>query len=247
MEPTVLITGAGGGLAASLAAALQAQGMTLVAVSRSPGEVSWADTLAAGVVEADVSTPDGAAAAIRGAVDILGAPPQRLAHCAGSVLISPAHRTRENQFRDCMAANLDSAFFMMSAFLEPLLKARLGGAMVFVSSVAARIGIANHEAVAAAKAAVEGLVRSAAATYAGKGFRVNAVAPGLMRTPATERFFGSEAAEKQLGAQYPLGRYGRPEDIAGAMAWLLSDAADWVTGQVLPVDGGFTAIRPTVR
>jgi NAD(P)-dependent dehydrogenase (short-subunit alcohol dehydrogenase family) len=247
MENTVLITGAGGGLAASLAGMLKARGMTLVAVSRNPGQVAWAGDLAAGVVEADVSTTDGAAAAAAGAADILGGPPRHLAHCAGAVLISPAHRTRENQYRECMAANLDSAFFMLSAFLGPLVSAKLPGAAVFVSSVAARIGIANHEAVAAAKGAVEGMVRSAAATYAVRGIRVNAVAPGLMRTPATERFFSSDAAEKQLGAQYPLGRYGSPDDIAGAMAWLLSDAAGWVTGQVLAVDGGFTAVRPMVR
>jgi NAD(P)-dependent dehydrogenase (short-subunit alcohol dehydrogenase family) len=76
---------------------------------------------------------------------------------------------------------------------------------------------------------------------------VNAVAPGLMRTPATERLFTPTNAEPQIKAQYPLGRYGAPEDAAAAMAWLLSDEAGWVTGQVLPVDGGFTAVRPLVR
>ena len=247
MAFTVLITGASGGLATALAHLLHAQGATLVGVSRHPENVTWAADMATDIVAADVSTTDGAQAAVSQATEILGAPPRGLAHCAGGVLITPAHRTREAQYRDCMSANIDTAFFTLSAFLQPLVKERLPGAAVFVSTVAARIGILNHEAVAAAKGAVEGLVRSAAATYAGKGIRINAVAPGLMRTQATERFFSSDAAAQQIAAQYPLGRYGQPEDVARAMAWLLSDAAEWITGQVLPVDGGFTAVRPMVR
>jgi len=116
-----------------------------------------------------------------------------------------------------------------------------------VSSVVARIGVLNHEAIAAAKAGVEGLVRSAAATYAAKGLRVNAIAPGILRTPATERLFAGPGAEQGIAAQYPLGRYGAANDAAGAIVWLLSDDTSWVTGQVLSVDGGFSAVRPMVR
>ena len=157
------------------------------------------------------------------------------------------HRTKENQYRQIVRDNLDTAFFVLSAFINALIRSKQAGAAVLVSSVAAQIGIANHEAIGAVKAAVEGLVRSASATYSNRGIRVNAIAPGLMRSPATDRFFINEKAAQQIAAQYPLGHYGKVEDGAGAITWLLSEEAGWITGQILPVDGGFSAVRPLVR
>jgi NAD(P)-dependent dehydrogenase (short-subunit alcohol dehydrogenase family) len=179
-------------------------------------------------------------------VEHFGRPPDALAHCAGTVLLAPLHRTTPEQYREALRGNLDTAFFTLAAFVKGCLDARQGGAAVLVSSVVARTGVLNHEAIAAAKAGVEGFVRSAAATYSGRGIRVNAIAPGILRTPATERLFAGPGAEQGIAAQYPLGRYGSVEDAAAAMAWLLSDAASWATGQILPVDGGFTSVRPLV-
>jgi NAD(P)-dependent dehydrogenase (short-subunit alcohol dehydrogenase family) len=242
-----MITGASGGLGKILARQLMDQGWSLVLVSRDPKKIS--NTLVENglVVEADVSTPEGSRSAIEACIAARGEPPVALARAAGSVLLKPLHQTDPEQYRDCLRANLDSAFFMLGAFVDALLKERMAGSAVLVSTVAARIGVARHEAVAAAKAGIEGLVRSAAATYSNRNIRVNAIAPGLMRSPATERFFGDDKMIKQLDAQYPLGRHGRLEDGAAAMTWLLSDEAQWITGQVLSVDGGFTAVRPMVR
>ena len=116
--------------------------------------------------------------------------------------------------------------------------------MVLVSSAAARVGIANHEAIAAAKAGVIGLVLSAAATYARQRIRFNAVAPGLVRTPLTAGLVASEPAEKASLAMHPLGRLGEPDDVARAIAFLLDPAQAWITGQVLGIDGGLADLKP---
>jgi NAD(P)-dependent dehydrogenase (short-subunit alcohol dehydrogenase family) len=115
--------------------------------------------------------------------------------------------------------------------------------VVLVSSAAARTGLANHEAIAAAKAGVIGLTQSAAASYAARRLRVNCVAPGLVRTPLTARITATPAGEQASLGMHALGRLGEPEDVAGAIAYLLSPAAAWVTGQVVGVDGGLGTVR----
>jgi NAD(P)-dependent dehydrogenase (short-subunit alcohol dehydrogenase family) len=195
----------------------------------------------------DASSPEGAASLLAQCQDRFGRPPDALAHCVGSVLVTPLHRTTADQYRACMAANLDSAFYTLSAWVGALRAAKQGGAAVLVSTAAARVGTPNHEAVAAAKAGLEGLVRAAAATYAAAGIRVNAVAPGLMETPATAGLIGSPLAREAAAKQYPLPGLGDPAELAELMAWLLSPAARRVTGQVWSLDGGFSAIRPLVR
>ena len=118
---------------------------------------------------------------------------------------------------------------------------------MLVSSAAVMAGLANHDAIAAAKAGVIGLLRSAAATYAPRGLRVNAVAPGLVETSLTEQLTASDASRAASEAMHALGRLGRPEDVAAAVAFLLDPANDWITGQVLGVDGGLSSVRPRQR
>jgi 3-oxoacyl-[acyl-carrier protein] reductase len=118
---------------------------------------------------------------------------------------------------------------------------------VLVSSAAAMAGLANHEAIAAAKAGILGLTLSAAATYAPANLRINAVAPGLTQTPLTASITGNETARKFSEAMHALGRLGTPEDVARAIVFLLDQANNWITGQVLAVDGGLSRVRPKMK
>ncbi|MFA9459489.1 SDR family NAD(P)-dependent oxidoreductase [Thiohalorhabdus methylotrophus] len=238
-----LITGASGDLGRTLADRLHAAGWQLALATRTPEAIAdHASAWDAQLLHEDVATPEGAQAAVANATDGDG-PPRALAHCAGSLLTQPFHRTDVATYRNCLTANLDSAFFTLQAWIAALRQAGGGGAAVLVSSTAVGTGVPSHEAMAAAKGGVEGLVRSAAASYARSGIRINAIAPGLMRGPATERLFRSPQAEQGIADQYPMGRYGTSADAAAAMAWLLSGEASWITGEVLAVDGGFGNLR----
>jgi NAD(P)-dependent dehydrogenase (short-subunit alcohol dehydrogenase family) len=164
-----------------------------------------------------------------------------ITNCVGSILLKPAHLTSTADWSATIATNLTSAFGCVRA-AGRLLKAE-GGSVVLVSSAAARVGLANHEAIAAAKAGIMGLVLSAAATYARQKIRFNAVAPGLVRTPLAAGLVASELAEKASIGMHPLGRLGEPGDVARAIVWLLDPAQSWVTAQVIGVDGGLADVK----
>ncbi len=246
MTAIALLTGASGGLGQALARELRQEGWKVALVGRDLERLRAVYGAEAPCIAADVSTSEGARAALEQCQVLVGLP-TALAHCAGTTLLSPLHRTPPEMYRACLAANLDSAFFTLGAFVEALRQAREPGAAVLVSSVVARIGVSNHEAIAAAKAGLEGLVRSAAATYAPSRIRINAVAPGIMDTPAVARIIGNEASRAGAAKQYPLPGIGDPADLARLMAWLLSEKAGWITGQVWAVDGGFSSVRPFVK
>ena len=176
-----------------------------------------------------------------------GIQPVALAHCVGNVRLGALHRMSEQDFNDCLQANLISAFHTLAGFVGSLRSAGASGAAVLVSSAAARVGTPNHEGVAAAKAGLEGLVRGAASTYAGAGIRINAVAPGMMDTPATAGLISSPTTREAAARQYPLAGIGHPSELAELMSWLLSEHAGRVTGQVWSLDGGFSTIRPLVK
>jgi NAD(P)-dependent dehydrogenase (short-subunit alcohol dehydrogenase family) len=246
MDKVALVTGAAGGLGRELAARLAAEGWTLVVTSRDPARLAAAYGEQHLQIAADCSTVAGARQIIETARarDLL---PSALAHCVGNIRLGALHRMAEEDLDACLQANLVSAFHTLAAFVGGLRTSARSGAAVLVSSAAARIGTPNHEAVAAAKAGVEGLVRGAAATYASAGIRVNAVAPGILDTPASAGIIANAAAREAAARQYPLAGIGSAHDVAALMSWLLSDAAARITGQVWSVDGGFSAIRPIVK
>jgi NAD(P)-dependent dehydrogenase (short-subunit alcohol dehydrogenase family) len=164
-----------------------------------------------------------------------------IVNCVGSIVLKAAHQTSEQEWRDTLAANLDSAFAVVRAGARAMRKD--GGSIVLMSSAAAQVGLPSHEAIAAAKAGVIGLGRSAAATYASKGIRVNIVAPGLVDTPMAAGITGNPLMLKASVSMHPLGRIGRADEVARVIAWLVSDDSEWVTGQIIGVDGGLSSIR----
>jgi NAD(P)-dependent dehydrogenase (short-subunit alcohol dehydrogenase family) len=137
--------------------------------------------------------------------------------------------------------NVRGVFFALKHQIPALLAAG-GGAIVNLSSIAGQIGMAGASLYIASKHAVNGLTRSAALEVAKQGIRVNAVAPGAIQTEMLERFTGRNADYKAgLAAMHPVGRVGNVEEVSAAVLYLASDDAKFTTGQILPIDGGFTA------
>lgn len=159
---------------------------------------------------------------------------------AGSLLLKPAHLTTQDEYQAVIESSLTTAFATVRSaaqHLEPK------GSVVLISSAAASIGLPNHEAIAAAKAGIEGLVRSAAATYASRGLRFNAVAPGLVDSPLTHRITQNAASLAYSLSLHGLNRVGKPEDVARGVSFLLDPENEWLTGQVLRIDGGLGSLK----
>jgi len=240
-NPVQLVLGATGGIGSALARRLAQRGDTVVLAGRDEARLgSLASELGASARAFDARDPAAVGEWIEDAANVHGRV-DGIANCVGSLLLKPAHLTQPEEWAETLAVNLTSAFGVVRAAAR-VMRER-GGSVVLVSSAAARIGLPNHEAIAAAKAGLEGLARSAAATYARPGIRFNVVAPGLVRTPLTERITGNESAAEASRSMHALKRFGEPEEIAGAIAWLLAPEQAFITGQVLGVDGGLAEVR----
>ena len=192
-------------------------------------------------VSLDAAEPDEVKGAVQRCIDAHGRF-DGIVNSVGSILLRPAHMTKVEDFDATVRQNLRTAFAAVHAGAGALRKG--GGSIVLVSTAAARTGLSNHEAIAAAKAGVQGLTLSAAATYAPSGVRVNCVAPGLVDTELAAPIVGSERALEASRAMHALQRIGQPDEVASAIEWLLDPAQSWVTGQVLGVDGGLGTVRP---
>jgi len=165
-------------------------------------------------------------------------------NCSGSLFLKPAHITTKEQYQNVIDASLTTSFATVNAAGNYM---KEGGSVVLIASAAALVGISNHEAISAAKAGIIGLAQSAAATYAKNNLRFNVVAPGMVASPLTAELIKSEAMLDASKAMHALGRIGKPEDIAQAILFLLSPQNNWITGQVLAVDGGLSRVRPKVK
>jgi NAD(P)-dependent dehydrogenase (short-subunit alcohol dehydrogenase family) len=232
-----VIIGASGGVGSALARRLKSHGAEPILLGRSAAKLTVLGAeLGAPTHALDASQADELERAVAAFGRING-----IVNCAGSILLKPAHLTTEAEWRQTIEANLTTAFATVRAGAKAL--GSTGGSIVLCATAAARTGLANHEAIAAAKGGVIGLTLAAAATYAARDIRVNCVAPGLLDTPLAARITANEAAMKASTAMHALGRIGRADDVASGIAWLLDPENNWVTGQVLGIDGGLGTVR----
>lgn len=232
----IVVLGATGSVGSALAQTLVARGDQVWLLGRAPSAVEGA--AGSGII--DISSSESVEAAIREAQTTLGEV-NGIANCIGSVHLKPAHATSDAEFRETIETNLFSAFATVRAAGNLM---RDGGSVVLFASAAAEIGISNHEAIAAAKAGVIGLARSAAASYAARNLRINVISPGLVKSKMTKRLWENSAAAAASIEMHALGRLGEPSQIASLAAWLLDPANDWITGQIIGVDGGLGSILP---
>jgi 3-oxoacyl-[acyl-carrier protein] reductase len=240
-----LVIGGRGGIGGALARRLARQGAHVVITTRSAARLETLEPepgVEGRVLEdaADFAAVEGLVREMANAGAQGGSPLRGVVNAAGSILLKPAHLTSEAELAETLRINLVSAFALVRAAGRHLPE---GGSVVLFSTAAVRIGLAAHEAIAAAKGGVEGLVRSAAATYAPRGLRFNAVAPGLVETPLSARILGTEAGRTASQSLHALGRLGTPDDAAAVAAFLLDPANSWITGQVFGVDGGLSSVR----
>jgi len=241
---TAIVTGGASGIGAACVKALYAEG-AIVAIADADGTAATAlaaefasdrvyatalDVTDRPAVEAFIAE----AASRTGRLDVL-------VNSAGIREITPVLDLDPAMWHRVVAVNLDGTFHMSQVFARAAKAAGWSAAIVNLSSSAGLMGVPNRAAYVAAKHAIVGLTREMAMELGPCGIRVNAVAPGSVRTPLTERYFSDPELVRKLNASHPLGRVADPSEIAIAILFLASDDAGFITGATLPVDGGYTA------
>ncbi len=236
-----VVTGASRGIGAALAEALVAAGAAVALLGRDAAALnavreglSSRGTVVMQV--ADVALVSESQAAIAWAAGQLGGL-DILINNAGVEQLSASLAVTETVWDRILDTNLKGAFFCAQA------AARLmsGGSIINICSLTAEVGVPGATAYTASKSGIVGMTRALAAEWAPRGIRVNGIGPGYFRTALTEAFYQDPAWEQAALAKIPQGRFGRMEDLGGAAVFLCSDAAAYITGQVLYVDGGYLA------
>ncbi|MFI7482030.1 SDR family oxidoreductase [Kocuria sp. M1R5S2] len=235
----VLVTGGSRGLGRAMATGLAEAGARVAAVARTPAQ----DEPGSGVVNlaGDVADTARLGALVDEAERVLGGTVDSVVHAAGVQHRSPAVDFPLEEWERLIRVNLTAPFVLSQEVARRQIDANLEGSHVFVASLTSTLGLPNIAAYGATKSGVMGIVRSLAVEWAPQGIRVNAVGPGYFRTALTESLFQDDEARERLMKRIPQKRFGSPDDLAGALVFLASDASAYVTGQLLMVDGGWTA------
>ncbi|MGF1531618.1 MAG: SDR family NAD(P)-dependent oxidoreductase [Puniceicoccaceae bacterium] len=242
-QKNVLIGGITGSIGNETAKKLHSSGWQVIGFAR--GELHSDQPKDFEVIAADARNSESVDQAFEDALAKLGHL-DAYVHAIGSIRLKPFHNITNEEWEDTIDRNLTSAFYATRAALR-IMNKQGSGSIVLLSSAAAVVGLPSHEAVAAAKGGINGLVLSAAASYASRGIRVNAVAPGLVETNLSRPVISSEQARAISERMHPLGRIGQPMEIASLIAWLCSDDASWVSGQIWSIDGGMAHLNQRPR
>ena len=242
-----LITGAGSGIGRACALAFAREGAKVALVGRTRAkleQVAGEIGSAALVCAADVSKPADIEKVVSKTVQHFGEL-HIVLNNAATLIAGTASSHSEAEWDDTFDTNVKGVWLMSRAVL-PYLRAAGGGSIINMSSCIGLVGARNRVAYSASKGAVTLMTKSMALDHATENIRVNCICPGIVETEMVAEFITKapdpEAARKQRLALHPLGRFGKPEDIAHAAVYLASDEAAWVTGAAIPVDGGFTAV-----